>query len=558
MTIASLYWARALAAWSRAQAFLRRLRREKPQFYRFALEVPVGVALSALFYADVISDIIVASSLRDTGNPGWTFLAALFIALPYLASYASVAAYLLRAYGARAAFFAFLALGLPSGVLLLDVAMFAAPLTLLRELPDSPAATQLKLFLPSYRSTRVLFEAALETLPQSALQLHIYVALTHYGASTAFESKMAPLVAISFAFSVVNLIKTLVVLVVDARAAGVPLRAHLAQQLALGQGLPLHALKAGALDVWRCALPLDPVTLRELAAAMRPNVSLRHLDLSYALVALPERAAGAVTVCEALRRNDTLTSLDLSHNGLGGGALVAVRALAELLQRPGCALLSLGLAGNGLGARSCAVLADGLSGNARLYSLDLSKNSLCGVDACGVGTETSDGVRALGAALADHPSLRVLSLAHNRLGAATGAALAGALQPCTLASLDVSSNPDLGAAARDALRAALAQRASSGEEKPPAFGAAGTPRALRQARDVIRASEAAEAEQQGWTPRCRDHASSTAAAAKPDAARAMDAIASRLSPTARSPGRRAYAPISPVSRLDLSEPLERV
>ena len=76
MTIASLYWARALAAWSRAQAFLRRLRREKPQIYRFALEVPVGVVLSALFYADVISDIIVASSLRDTGNPGWTFLAA--------------------------------------------------------------------------------------------------------------------------------------------------------------------------------------------------------------------------------------------------------------------------------------------------------------------------------------------------------------------------------------------------------------------------------------------------------------------------------------------------
>ena len=33
----------------------------------------------------------------------------------------------------------------------------------------------------------MLFEAALETLQQSALQLHIYVALTHYGASTAFE-----------------------------------------------------------------------------------------------------------------------------------------------------------------------------------------------------------------------------------------------------------------------------------------------------------------------------------------------------------------------------------
>ena len=49
MTVASLYWARVLAAWSRAQAFLRRLRREKPQFYRFGLEVPVGIALSALF-----------------------------------------------------------------------------------------------------------------------------------------------------------------------------------------------------------------------------------------------------------------------------------------------------------------------------------------------------------------------------------------------------------------------------------------------------------------------------------------------------------------------------
>ena len=83
-----------------------------------------------------------------------------------------------------------------------------------------------------------------------------------------------------------------------------------------------------------------------------------------------------------LKANATLTSLDLSHNRLGGGSLEWARALADSLRDNGT-LLSLSLASNNVGVRACAVLAAGLEANKGLYSLDLSNNCVLGLDGMG-------------------------------------------------------------------------------------------------------------------------------------------------------------------------------
>ena len=65
---------------------------------------------------------------------------------------------------------------------------------------------------------------------------------------------MAPLLAFSLTLSVVNLVKCSLLLRWEAHAVGVGVLAHLGQQLQLGRGLPLHALRAHRIDAWQCTV----------------------------------------------------------------------------------------------------------------------------------------------------------------------------------------------------------------------------------------------------------------------------------------------------------------
>jgi hypothetical protein len=47
-----------------------------------------------------------------------------------------------------------------------------------------------------------------------------------------------------------------VLLSLEAKAVGVGVHVHLWQQLQLGRGLPLHALRAHRIDAWQCTVPL--------------------------------------------------------------------------------------------------------------------------------------------------------------------------------------------------------------------------------------------------------------------------------------------------------------
>ena len=425
-------------------------RAHNPSAARYALDVPLGLGTAVLFYGDVISDIFIASELSDARQRGWTAACVLFILLPCIMAYASTAAYLLRLGGASScALWLWLAVGLPWGVLGLDLTMFVDMCTLLREMPDYALVKQLKLLMPSYRATRVLWELCLETLPMSLLQLHIYHATRRMrsdaaddaasqqqaggggggGATTngtvaaadeAAEADLgaiAPVVALSLTLSLLNLVQKGTLLLLEAKAVGVGVPAHLWQQLQLGRGLPLHALRAHRIDAWQSqshgGLVLRGDEMAELCAALRVNRSLRLLACCRAGV----DCAGGVALARVLTVNRTLTSLDLGHNSLGGGSLEWAHALSDAL-RANTTLLSLGLSGNRVGVRACCVLAEGVGANGGLYSLDLSDNCVLGIDGMGLGTYCADGALALSAALEANGTLQYLRLEGNHLGAA--------------------------------------------------------------------------------------------------------------------------------------------
>ena len=118
---------------------------------------------------------------------------------------------------------------------------------------------------------RRALQLSLETIPQSVLQLYIYLSLSSSqddraaaadadllapgGNATStppvtLDSAVLPLISTSLALSFLNLAKCTVGLYFDARKAGVGMTAHMWQQMELGRGLPLHGERRAA--------PLEP------------------------------------------------------------------------------------------------------------------------------------------------------------------------------------------------------------------------------------------------------------------------------------------------------------
>ncbi|KAL3928830.1 MAG: hypothetical protein SGPRY_002219 [Prymnesium sp.] len=408
---------------------------------RWAIDVPIGAVSAAFFYADVASDVIIASELVGSRQTTWAALSIAFILLPCLLAYASMVSFVWRLRGATPLLCAVFALGLPWGVVLLDLVMFIELSSLLSELSDAlPGVRALKLFLPSYRATRILWELSLETIPQSVLQLYIYMSLRqqpdqldftdprvgnatnhnvrnvtpsegHPVSRVGVDDSFIPLITVSLTFSLLNLIKCSVSLYLEAKRAGVGIRAHVWQQIELGRGLPLDALKSNSIDSWKCKVALNLSATRELCAAVRSNRSLRLLDCSFTELG----PAGGIAMASMLMTNRSLTSLNLSSNQFGGGSTEWASAIAESL-RVNSSLHSLNLSCNNIGPRSCAVLVSGLAANVGLYSLDLSKNCLVGVNALGHGEVNYVGVKALAHALECNSTLRRLALHDNQLG----------------------------------------------------------------------------------------------------------------------------------------------
>ncbi|KAJ1454524.1 hypothetical protein M885DRAFT_521808 [Pelagophyceae sp. CCMP2097] len=158
------------------------------------------------------------------------------------------------------------------------------------------------------------------------------------------------------------------------------------------------------------------------------------------------RPAARIAVCsitaralaKALWDNMSLTSLDLSRNGLSD---FAGAQLGRMLKR-NCGLRQLELNENHLGPRTCRALGDSLRTNATLQALHLESNPLLQpAPAASARLPQHDGLAQLASALAVNTSLTLLSLWRCDLGMQSGNDLATALkQNASMTNLDVGNN----------------------------------------------------------------------------------------------------------------------
>lgn len=162
--------------------------------------------------------------------------------------------------------------------------MFLEPFGLLSTMPLLP--DWIKLFVPAYKATRIIAEVAMEALPQSMLQAYIYIVViskTKDGSAPPNIQAMvefASLLPKSILISTLATLKTWVELVEGARQAGLTVVAKAVQLWNVGAGLPLDALKKGAIVDWTCPYELAPPEISPLIDALGRNASLVNLDLS--------------------------------------------------------------------------------------------------------------------------------------------------------------------------------------------------------------------------------------------------------------------------------------
>lgn len=117
---------------------------------------------------------------------------------------------------------------------------------------------------------------------------------------------------------------------------------------------------------------------------------------------------GTAAIGEALKVNPVLNSLDVGCNGLTEEAALGI-VRVEMQRNK---LTSLGLASCKIGASGAAEIAEFLTVNKVLTTLNLSSNALCGVQ-YGRGTYTGVGVTAIAEALKVNKVLTQLDLYNN-------------------------------------------------------------------------------------------------------------------------------------------------
>ena len=220
-----------------------------------------GVVSVSLYFADLMSDLQVVGLLYSTGNVVWARISCAILIVQFLVVYLRVLPYLHTTFGGDSAIYrTFFLLGFPWGCLLFDTLMILEPIGLLSVLP-LPA--WVPLFVPAYKATRIIAEVLIEALPQSLLQGFIYIVVVNSSkAGTATPQMLAMLDFVSvlprsILISSLATLKTWVELVEGARAAGLTVVAKAVQLWNVGAGLPLDALKKGAIVQWACPYKLE-------------------------------------------------------------------------------------------------------------------------------------------------------------------------------------------------------------------------------------------------------------------------------------------------------------
>ena len=295
-----------------------------------------------IYFADVISDIQVLILLNNTGNHAWAAMGSTLLVAQFVVVYIRVMPYMHATFGGTWFYYVFLYFGFPTGILMLDCLMFLEPFGLLAVLP---LPEWMRTFIPSYKSTRIIAEVLIESMPQTLLQSYIYViVLRHAAAGTASDAELRMLefsaaLPKSIVISTIAILKTWLELVHGAREAGLTVRDRGVQLWQLGAGLPLDALKKGTISEFVCPYLLQQSEISPLLDALEKNSSLVHLDLTASGITWNTASATGTPLVEAMATKpavlaglETLVVCPSSKFAIPVGKLRAEKGALEALR----------------------------------------------------------------------------------------------------------------------------------------------------------------------------------------------------------------------------------
>ena len=312
-----------------------------------------GLVTVSVYFADVISDVQVLMLLYKSGNTTWGHMSLFFLVAQFAVIYIRVLPYLQTTFGAESPIYkAYLWGGFPFGSLLLDMMMFLEPFGLLAVLP---LPEWLKTFIPAYKATRVIAEIFIESLPQCLLQSYILVSVmgrVHEGTARPTDLAMldfAQLLPQSITISTLATLKTWLEMVEQSNAAGISIPMKVWQLWNVGGGLPLDALKKGAISEWTCMYRLDKGEISPLINALEENKSLWRLNLAQSGLEWSEEDSSGAPLISAMATNpialislkqlfiSDLTKCALPVDQIRAGGKVALKALRamEFFKLPG-------------------------------------------------------------------------------------------------------------------------------------------------------------------------------------------------------------------------------
>ena len=282
------------------------------------MNTATGVFAIGLYFADILSDVQVVQLMWTTENYAWAGMSVFLLVIQFFIVYLRVLPYLQNTFGSKSIIYlGFVITGFPAGLLLLDCLMFLEPFGLLAILPFPGWMRQ---FIPAYKATRVIAEILIESLPQSVLQACIYVSVVkHSQAGTAsrgeqniLDAGQLSLMPKSILISTLATLKTWIELVGAAREAGLSVVDKGFQLWNVGAGMPLDALKKGAIVEWSCPYELDVSEVSPLLDALSKNGSLQYLNLGKSGIRWNGTNADGLGLVEQMARTPaTLSSLKI-------------------------------------------------------------------------------------------------------------------------------------------------------------------------------------------------------------------------------------------------------
>ena len=230
-----------------------------------------GVVSLALYFLDVFTDVQLCITFWIYGHMGWFNLMVIFIALPYVVAMFGIAYYsYVENEGAKRAACILLSPALPA---LCDVFM---PFFRIVQncVPDG-----LTNFMVQYEATRTLSETVLETIPQTVLQVYIFIFCAGNADKCAgIEQEAGTALAQSLAIGGISILYRLVLVYYEMKAEGLGLGGYVKSLVQLGAGLPLRAITGNTVKDLRLPEQLEEAQIRSLAVALKGNASIETIN----------------------------------------------------------------------------------------------------------------------------------------------------------------------------------------------------------------------------------------------------------------------------------------